>query len=92
MESLSETTTNFDAETTYMTPLPPMVPVMDPLPFVGVEDMEYVAFAATARLGPLGAPISSVPLRFPVGEAPSAVNSPEKIVTPSAAAVVAKPA
>ena len=51
-----------------------------------------MAFTATARLGPLGAPISSVPVRLPVGLAPSAVNSPEKMVTPSAAGVVAEPA
>src|SRR5690242_20303487 len=90
--SFSETITNFDVDTMYATPLPPMFPVTSPLPFVGVEDTEYVAFTATPRLGPFGAPISSVPLRLPVGLTPSAVNSPEKMVTPSAAGVVAEPA
>src|SRR5215472_2339840 len=75
-----------------MTPLPPMPPETDPLPFAGAEDIEYVALAGTAKLGPLGAPISSVPVMLPVGMAPSAVNSPEKIVTPSAAAAVVDPA
>ena len=65
---------------------------MVPLPFVGDEEMEYVALAAIPRLAPLGAPISSVPEIFPVGLAPSAVNSPEKITTPTAAGVVADPA
>src|ERR1700675_4078012 len=72
--------------------MPPMLPAMIPLPFVGDEDMEYVALTAVPRLAPLGAPISSVAGILPVGLAPSAVNSPEKILTPSAAGVVAKPA
>jgi len=50
-----------------------------------------VALAA-GELGPLGAPISWMPVRLPVGVAPSAVNSPEKIVTPSVAGVVVNPA
>jgi hypothetical protein len=36
--SFSETTTNFDGETVYMIPFPPMLPAMVPLPFVGVEE------------------------------------------------------
>ncbi len=38
--SFMEATTNLEAEITYMTPLPPMFPVMVPLPFVGDEEME----------------------------------------------------
>src|ERR1700676_4978695 len=72
--------------------MPPTLPAMVPLPFVGDEDMEYVALTAVPRLAPLGAPISSMPEILPVGLAPSAVISPEKILTPSAAGVVAKPA
>src|SRR5215471_4159762 len=75
-----------------MAPLPPMPQAIDPCPFVGAEDIEYVALAGTAKLGPLGAPISSVPAMLPVELAPSAVNSPEKLVTPSAAAAVVDPA
>src|SRR5258708_17100992 len=71
---------------------PPKLPPMVPLPFVGDEEMEYVALAAIPRLAPLGAPISSVPEILPVGLAPSAVNSPEKITTPSVAGVVVEPA
>jgi len=37
-----------------MTPLPPRLPAMGPLPFVGVEDMEYVALTATPKLGDPG--------------------------------------
>ena len=62
---------------------------MVPLPLVGDEDTEYVALNATPEFGPLGAPISSVPTILPVGPAPSAVNSPEKTVTPNAAGLVA---
>ena len=47
-----------------------------------------MALAATPKLGPLAAPISSVPVILPVGMAPSAVNSPEKITAPSVAGVV----
>jgi len=86
--SLDETTTNFEVETTYTMPLPPMLPPIVPLPLVGNEDTEYVALAATAKLGPPAAPISSVPVILPVGMAPSAVNSPEKITAPSVAGVV----
>ena len=64
---------------------------MVPLPFVGDEDTEYVAFTATPKFGPLGEPVSSVPVMVPVGLAPFAVNSPEKIVTPSVIGAVAKP-
>jgi len=35
--SLNETTTNFEVETTYTMPLPPMLPPVLPLPFVGSE-------------------------------------------------------
>src|SRR5579864_7750308 len=69
-----------------------MPPATVPLPFVGVEDMEYVPLTATPKLGPFGAPISSLPVILPVGLAPSAANSPEKFVTPRAAALVAEPA
>ncbi len=69
-----------------------MLPATVPLPFVGDGDMEYEALTATPELAPLGAPISSVPVMLPVGLAPSAVNSPEKITTPSVAGVVTEPA
>ena len=72
----------------YMIPFPPTLPAMVPLPFVGVEATVKVALAATPVLAPLGAPISSMPVMLPVGLAPSAVNSPEKIPTPSVAGVV----
>jgi hypothetical protein len=41
-----------------------------------------VALKATPAFGPLGAPMSSVPVMVPVGLAPLAANSPEKTVTP----------
>ena len=69
-----------------------MVPLIDPLPFVGAEDMEYDALTAAPKVGPLGAPISSVPRILPAGLAPSAVNSPEKVVTPIVAGVAVDPA
>jgi hypothetical protein len=77
-----------------MTALPPVpeVTVMVPLPFAGEEVTEYVALNAAPETAPLGAPISSVAVRVPVGVAPSAVNSPEKTVTPNAAGLLAKPA
>jgi hypothetical protein len=90
--SLMEATTNFEEEITYMTPLPPMFPAMVPLPFVGDEEMEYVALTDSPKVGPVGAPISSVPMILPVGIAPFAVNSPEKMETPSAAGEVVEPA
>ena len=63
-------------------PMAPKFPEMLPLPFVGAaagyEDIEeYVAVVAMAKRGPLAALMSSVPVR---ALAPSAVNSPEKIV------------
>ena len=63
-------------------PMAPKLPEMLPLPFVGAvagnEDIEeYVAVVATAKRGPLAALMSSVPARV---LAPSAVNTPEKIV------------
>jgi len=68
-------------------PMAPKFPEMLPLPFVhaggyeGYEDIdEYVAVVATPNRAPLGAVMSSVPARVPVGLAPSAVNTPEKIV------------
>jgi hypothetical protein len=87
-------TTNFVGEITYATAFTPdgEVMVTDPLPFVGAEDMEYVAANAAPEVGPLALPISSVPVRLPVGLAPSALNSPEKIVPPGVAGTVAKPA
>src|SRR6266566_3586351 len=69
-----------------------MFPVMVPFPLVGDEDMEYVALAARPKLGPLGAPISSTPAIPPIGLAPFAVNSPEKITTPVVAGAVVDPA
>src|ERR1700738_5683149 len=65
---------------------------MIPLPFVGDGDIEYVAPNATPGFGPLGAPISSVPVILPVGLAPSAENSPEKTTTPKSIGFVAEPA
>src|SRR5258708_6050900 len=77
-----------------MTALPPVpeVTVMVPRPLVGDGDIEYVALNAAPGIGPLDAPMSSVPVRLPVGVAPSAANSPEKTVTPNAAGLVATPA
>ena len=72
--------------------LPPTLPANVPLPFVGVDEMEYVELTLTPELAPLGAPISSLPEMLPLGLAPFAVNSPEKIVTPSVIGMVAKPA
>src|SRR6266851_4547981 len=69
-----------------------MLPLTFPRPFVGDKDMEYAALAAVPRLAPLGAPISSEPDILPVGLAPSAVNSPEKITTLTVAGVVVEPA
>jgi hypothetical protein len=69
--------------------LPPMLPAMVPLPFVGDEDM---ALTDSHELGPLGAPISSTPVILPAGLAPSDVNWPEKITTPSVVALVVEPA
>src|SRR5437016_13804739 len=65
---------------------------MVPLPFVGDEATEYVAANVAPETGPLGTPISSAPVRLPVGAAPSAENSPEKTTTPYAAGLLAKPA
>jgi hypothetical protein len=92
--SLNGTITNFDGEITYATALPPdpEVSVTVPLPFVGDEEMEYVAENVAPDIGPLEAPMSSMPLTFPVGLAPSAVNSPLNGVTPNPAGVAAKPA
>jgi len=77
-----------------MTALPPVpeVTVMVPRPFAGDGDTEYVALNAAPETGPLGAPISSVPVMLPVGVAPSAENSPEKTTTPKSTGLVAKPA
>ena len=62
-------------------PMAPKLPEILPLPFVDVEDIEeYVAVVATPKRAPLAALISSVPVRVPFGLAPSALNSPEKIV------------
>ena len=92
--SLSEIPTNFDAETMYMMAFPPDPEgaVIVPLPFVGDEATEYVALNATPGFGPLGTPISSVPVILPVGLAPTAVNSPEKTTTPYVTGVLAKAA
>jgi len=67
----------------------PEVTVIVPLPFVGDEPTEYVALNVAPETGPLGAPISSVPVKLPVGLAPSTENSPEKTVTPNAAGLAA---
>ncbi len=72
-------------------PPDPEVTVAVPLPFVGDEDTEYVAFRATPEFVPLGAEISSLPVILPVGVALSAVNSPAKGATPKVAGVIAKP-
>jgi len=74
-----------------MTAVPPVpeVTVMVPLPFVGDEPTEYVALNAAPDTGPLGAPMSSVPVILPVVVAPSAENSPEKTTTPKSAGLVA---
>jgi hypothetical protein len=77
-----------------MTALPPVpeVTVMVPRPLAGDGDTEYVALKGTPGFGPLGAPISSVPVMLPVGLAPSAANSPEKTVTAKSTGLVANPA
>jgi hypothetical protein len=77
-----------------MTALPPVpeVTVIVPRPLVGDGETEYVALKATPGFGPLGAPISSVPVMLPVGVAPSAENSPEKTTTPKSIGFVATPA
>src|SRR6266481_484541 len=77
-----------------MTALPPVpeVTVMVPRPLVGDGVTEYVALKAAPETGPLGAPISSVPVILPVGLAPSAANSPEKITAPSVIGLVVEPA
>src|SRR6476660_2044560 len=77
-----------------MMALPPVpeVTVMVPRPLVGDEATEYVALKATPGFGPLGAPISSVPVILPEGLAPSAANSPEKTTTPKPTGLVAYPA
>jgi hypothetical protein len=77
-----------------MTAVPPVpeVIVMIPLPLVGDEVTEYVAWNAAPETGPLAAPMSSVPVMLPVGVAPSAENSPENTTTPNAAGLVEKPA
>lgn len=92
-ESFMGTITNFDGEITYATALPPAPELIlaVPLPFVGEADMEYVALNVAPETGPLGSPISSTPLILPVELAPSAVNSPEKTVTPKSAGVLAIP-
>ena len=59
-------------------PVAPKLPEMLPIPFEDIE--EYVAVVATPKRAPMGALMSSVPVRVPVGLAPSAVNTPEKIV------------
>src|SRR5579859_1102150 len=66
-------------------PVAPKLPETLPLPFVGAvagyEDIEeYVAVVDAPKRGPLAALMSSVPVRVPVGLAPSAANTPEKIV------------
>ena len=71
-------------------PLPaPELIVIVPLPFVGDEATEYVALKAAPETGPLGAPVSSVPLILPTGAAPSAENSPEKAATENVTGLVA---
>jgi hypothetical protein len=88
------TITNFDGEITYAIALPPDGEVMltVPRPLVGEEDTEYVALNAAPETGPLASPISTVPVRLPVGLAPSAVNSPEKTVVAKSTGVLATPA
>src|SRR5579859_74907 len=71
---------------------PPTLPVKVPLPFVGVDEMEYMELTLTPELAPPGAPISSLPEMLPDGLAPLAANSPENIVTPRVIGVVARPA
>jgi hypothetical protein len=77
-----------------MTALPPVpeVTAMVPRPLVGDGDTEYVALKAVPEAGPLGEPMSSVPVILPVGAAPSAKNSPEKTATPKPTGLVAYPA
>src|SRR5882762_612715 len=72
--------------------LPPIVPVKVPRPLVGVEDIEYAALTLLPKVAPLGAPMSSVPVIVPEGLVPFAVNTPEKIDTPTVAGIVADPA
>src|SRR5882757_4604366 len=92
--SLSGTTTNFVGDTTYATALPPFgdVRFTVPLPFAGDELTEYVAANDAPDCDPLASPISTRPVRLPVGLAPLAENSPEKTFTLNAVGSVATPA
>ena len=69
-------------------PAPELI-VIVPLPFVGDEATEYVALNAAPETGPLGAPMSLVPLILPLDAVPSAENSPENAVTANVAGLVA---
>src|SRR5258708_13335513 len=62
--SLSETTTNFEAETVYMMPFPPKLPAVVPLPFAGRKDTEQLALAA-GELRPLHHPTTRMPRTLP---------------------------
>src|SRR5882724_7694563 len=92
--SLKGTTTNFVGDTTYATALPPFgdVRFTGPLPFAGDELTEYVAANDAPDCDPLASPISTRPVRLPVGLAPFAENSPEKTFTLNAVGSVATPA
>ncbi len=92
--SLRGRITNFDGEIMYASAFPPApeVIVTVPLPFMGEGDMEYVALNGWPERGPVASPISVTPVRLPVVLAPSAVNSPEKMIAPNDAGNVAKPA
>jgi len=92
--SLSGTTTNFVGDTTYATALPPFgaVRFTVPLPFAGDELTEYVAANDAPDCDPLASPISTRPVRLPVGLAPLADNSPENTFTLNAVGSVATPA
>src|SRR2546430_1932579 len=92
--SLKGTTTNFVGDTTYATALPPFgaVRFTVPLPFAGDELTEYVAANDAPDCDPLASPISTRPVRLPVGLAPLAENSPEKTFTLNAVGSVATPA
>src|ERR1700757_230424 len=94
LASSEETATNFAGEIIYTIAFPPEpdFTVMLPIPFVAEEGREYLAVNATPDCVPPEVPMSSAPVKRPLGLAPSAENSPENSVTPNAAGLEAKPA
>jgi hypothetical protein len=92
--SLIGTATNFVGDITYAMAFPPdgEVRVSVPLPFVGEAEIEYVAANDAPEVVPDDLLISSVPVRWPVGLAPSPENSPENAFTAKLTGLVDTPA